>query len=93
MAREHQEKGDFKRNIRPIGLISQKHWILTQKIFFIFYCDLPNLAFSLMRPSRPFEFETPALNHNDSESLKNACQTQPEFKGTKTISGFADLDK
>jgi len=28
-AREQQENGDFKRNIEPIGLFSQKHWKLT----------------------------------------------------------------
>jgi hypothetical protein len=39
-----RKNGDFKRNIGPIGLFSQKHCILTQKNFFIF----------LMRPARPY---------------------------------------
>ncbi len=39
-----RKNGDFKRNIGPIGLFSQKHCLLTQKFFFIF----------LMRPARPY---------------------------------------
>jgi len=58
-AREHQGNGDFKRNIGPI---SRKHWILTQKKFLHFLM----CAFSLMRPARHFEFETPALTHSIS---------------------------
>jgi len=56
-----RKNGDFKRNIGPIGLFSQKHWILTQKCFLHFKCGPPDLAFSVMRSARHFEFETPAL--------------------------------
>jgi len=36
-AREHRENGDFKRNIGPISLFSQKHWILIQIKFLHFF--------------------------------------------------------
>ncbi len=42
-------------------LFSQKHWILTQKKFLNFLMRPPDLAFSLMRPARHFEFETPVV--------------------------------
>ncbi len=57
------KNGYFKRNIGPIGRFSQKHWILTQFFWFIFKCGPPDLAFSLMRPARHFEFETLALDN------------------------------
>ncbi len=34
-----------------------------KKIFFIFLCGTPGLAFSLKRPARHFEFETPESKH------------------------------
>jgi len=48
---------DIKRNIGPIDLF----WVLIKKNVFIFKCGPPYLAFSLMRPARHFEFETPAV--------------------------------
>jgi len=56
-----RKKEDNKINIGQMGLFFQKHWVLTQKKIFIFECGLPYPAFSLMRPARQFEFETPVL--------------------------------
>ncbi len=68
--REHLEKNEeLVRNIGPIGLFSQKHWMDIDFKNSLFLMWPPDPGFSLMRPARHFEFETTALKYVKMRSI------------------------